>query len=79
MVKREIRQLSTGFYGGGCPHPGIECAVGQLNKLLMHYGCETAGGMKLQASMEFLILELGVTTQPFHLDFDSYKTFPMDS
>lgn len=78
-VKREIRQLGTGFYGGGCPHPGIECSVTQLNKLLMHYGCNTAVGLKLQASMEFLILELGISTQPLQLDFDTHKFFVTDT
>ena len=74
-VKRELRQLSIGFYGGGCPDPGVECAVAQVNKLLMHYGCNTTVGLKLQASMEFLILELGLTDQPLQLDFDRYGMF----
>ena len=74
-VKREIRQLSVGFFGGGCPDPSVECAVGQVNKLLMHYGCNTVVGLQLQASVEFMILELGVTNQPFQLDFERYKKF----
>ena len=35
----KICDTSIGFYGGGCPHVGIECIVAQLNKLMMHYGC----------------------------------------
>ena len=74
-VKREIRQLATGFFGGGCPDPGIECAVGQVNKLLMHYGCDTVVGLNTQASVEFMILELGVSDQPFQLDYERYGKF----
>lgn len=78
-VKRELRQLATGFYGGGCPDPSVECAVAQVNKLLMHYGCNTSVGLKMQASMEFLILELGVSEQPFQLDFARYEKFATHS
>ena len=74
-VKRELRQLATGFYGGGCLDPSVECAVAQVNKLLMHYGCNTVVGLKLQASMEFLILELGISDQPFQLDYSRYEKF----
>jgi hypothetical protein len=35
-VNRELRQLERGFYGVGLPHPGVECLVGQLDKLLTH-------------------------------------------
>lgn len=74
-VKRELRQLATGFYGGGCPDPGVECAVAQVNKLLMHYGCNTTVGLKLQASMEFFIIELGLSAQPFDLEYDRHSKF----
>jgi hypothetical protein len=33
LVRRELRQLERGFYGVGLPHPGVECFIGQLNKL----------------------------------------------
>lgn len=74
-VKREIEQLAMGFFGGGCPDPCVECAVAQVNKLLMHYGCNTPVRLKLQASMEFLILELSMTNQPLQLDFNQYASF----
>jgi hypothetical protein len=35
-VQKELRQLNRGFYGIGLPHPGVECFVAQINKLLMH-------------------------------------------
>ena len=67
-----IRQLDHGFYGAGCPHPGVECLVAQCNKLLMHFGCHTSIGLKMQISLEFLLAELGISFQPFQ---QSYKKF----
>jgi peptidoglycan hydrolase-like protein with peptidoglycan-binding domain len=40
-VKTEARYLGKWFSGSGCPHLGVECLVGQLEKLLTHYGCQT--------------------------------------
>ncbi len=48
----EIHQLGIGVYGRGCPDPIVECAMEQINKLLMHYGCRTVVGVSLQASLE---------------------------
>ena len=71
-ARSEIRQLSRFFYGAGCPHPGVECAVRQVNKLLVHYGCQSNLGLEMKASLELLILELGITTQPLQ---ESYKKY----
>lgn len=30
-----VRQLNGGFYGMGCPHPGIECLAAQITKVLL--------------------------------------------
>jgi hypothetical protein len=62
-VKRELRQLDQGFFGVGLPHPGVECFIGQLNKLLTHYGSSLGLGVHMQVSMEVLIIEGGVSTQ----------------
>ena len=70
-VKKGIRQLSRGFYGAGCPHPGVECLVAQANKLMMHYGCQSSVGLRLQMSMEFLIIELGISLQPLQESYVS--------
>ena len=43
-----LRQLDKGFYGIGCPHPGVECLIGQLNKLLIHYGCNSGLGLEMR-------------------------------
>jgi hypothetical protein len=32
-VRRELRQLNGGFYCVNLLHPGIECLLGQVNKL----------------------------------------------
>jgi hypothetical protein len=70
---RAIRQLGKGFYGVGCPHPGIECFVGQIGKLLMHYGCPSTIGEKLKISYNQLVIELGQSDQPFQESFAIYK------
>jgi hypothetical protein len=47
--------------------------VEQINKLLMHYGCRTVVGVLLQTSMEFLIVELGLSMQPFYINYSRYE------
>ncbi len=46
--------------------------MGQLNKLLMHYGCCTALGTKLQTSLGLLLVELGMSFQPLQLSYADY-------
>ena len=72
MAPKGIRQLDQGFYGAGLPHPGVEAIVEQLNKLLMHYGCRTALGTELQTSIGLLIVELGMSFQPFLLSYTNF-------
>jgi len=68
---KELRMLDIGFGGIGCPHPGIECLVEQLNKLAMH----SSIGLALQSSMELFILELGLAaSQPFSMPFKKYSS-----
>jgi hypothetical protein len=67
-----LRQLDRGFYGIGCPHPGVECFIAQATKLLIHYGCQSGSGIQLQVSLELLIVELGVSSQPFQEVFSKY-------
>jgi hypothetical protein len=68
-VRTEVRYLGKWFFGSGCPHMGVECLVGQLEKLLTHYGCQTVVGKLLQSSMEMFIIELGMSRQPFRENF----------
>jgi hypothetical protein len=65
LARRGIGQLDLGFYDVGCPHPAIECLIAQLNKLLMHYGNQSCLGLKMQNTMELLVMELGMSLQPF--------------
>jgi hypothetical protein len=70
-ARRGTRQLSTGFYGVGCQHPAIECLVAQLNKLIMHYGSPPCLGINMQTSVELLVIEFGLSIQPFAEDYDA--------
>jgi hypothetical protein len=72
MASKGIQQLDRGFYCAGLPHPGVEAIVEQLNKLLMHYGCRTALGTKLQTSIKLLLVELGMMFQPLQLSYADF-------
>ncbi len=67
-----LRQLDRGFYGAGFPHPEVEATLEEVNKLLMHYGCWTALGTELQTLLVLLVVDLGLSFQPFQV---SYKHF----
>jgi hypothetical protein len=43
---------------------GVEALIAMLNKLLMHYGCDTATGQFMQASYSLFLVELGISLQP---------------
>jgi hypothetical protein len=75
-VRKEVRYLGKSFFGSGCPHLGVECFVGQMEKLLTHYGSQTVVGKLMQSSMELFIIELGMSSQPFAEDYNigSYWT-----
>ena len=70
--RRGLRQVNQGFYGAGFPHPCVKATVEQRNKLLMHYGCHTALGDKLQTLIELLLLDLGLSFQPFSVSYTTY-------
>jgi hypothetical protein len=72
-ANRELIQMDRGFYGCGLPHPGVECFIAQLNKLLTNYGCVSGLGMYLQTSMEIMIVEGGVSTQILSQPFQRYS------
>jgi hypothetical protein len=79
LANRMVWQLNRGFYGVGCPHPGVEAMTLQLTKLLTHYGCDTAVGRLLQVSWELLTIELGMGGQPFRVDFRKYGGWVTES
>jgi hypothetical protein len=73
-VSRDIRQMDRGFYGIGIPHPGVECLVAQINTLHTHYGSSSGLGIHMQASMELLVTEGGVSrTQILAEPFAQYS------
>ncbi len=68
-----LRQMESGFYGIGLPHPGVECFVAQMEKLLIHYGSKSGIGIYMQMSMEMFVTELGVSLQPFTASYLQYR------
>ena len=72
-IRKELRQLDRGFYGCGLPHPGIECLIAQINKLLTNYGCNTGFGIHLQTSMELMVIEGGISNQLLAQPFPRYS------
>ena len=64
--------MGRGFYEISLPHPGVECFVAQINKLLIHYGCSSGLGTHMQVSMEMLIIEGSVSTQILAKPFSWY-------
>jgi hypothetical protein len=71
-AKREIRYLDSGFYGLGYPHWGIETLIEAYKKFYVHYGTTSVLGIQLQATVENLVIELGVSSQPFLQSFQRY-------
>ena len=77
-ARRELRYLDTGFYGLGFPHWGIEAMVEAYKKFYTHYGTSSVVGTQLQMSMEILICELGLSSQPFTLSYKKYSSLATD-
>jgi hypothetical protein len=71
-ANRGIQQLNRSFYGTGFPNPGVEATLKQANKLLMHYGSRAALGMELQTSLELLVIDLGLSFQPFQVSYEHF-------
>jgi hypothetical protein len=56
----------------GCPHPGVECLVAQITKLLIHFGCHSRLGLEMPVLMDLLITELGISAWPLCESFLKY-------
>jgi hypothetical protein len=46
--------------------------VAQITKLLVHYGCRSGLGIQMSITMELLLTELGMSTQPLQELFVAY-------
>ena len=68
LAPKELRTISKGFYD-----IDVECCISQTNKLLMHYGCPSSLGKFMQMSLNFMILEMGISTQPLQESYLRYK------
>ena len=61
------------LWRGLSTRPAIECLIAQLNKLIMHYGNQSCLGLKMQNTVEQLVIELGMSSQPFQEDYGGCK------
>jgi hypothetical protein len=66
--------MDTGFFGVGLPHIGVEALIAMSNKLLMHYGCNTATGRFMRISYSLFYLKLGLLFQPMQELYQKYST-----
>ena len=67
------RTMDRGFYGAGFPHPGVECFVSQITKLLIHFGCRSSLGLFMLVSFELMVIELGLSIQPFQAQYHKFQ------
>jgi len=67
------RTIDSGFFGVGLPHVGVEATIAMTNKMLMHFGCQTATGRFMQISYSLFLLELGMSFQPLQLDYQKHN------
>ena len=72
-VPREVQDMNIGFYGLECTHVVIECFTAQVKKLLMYYGSQSNDGLKLNMSLEYIILELGISAQRLQTSDEKYE------
>ncbi len=68
----ESRTIDLGFYGMRLPHLGVEALITMSNKLLMHYGCNTATGKFMQVRYSLFLVELGISFQPLQKSYSKY-------
>jgi hypothetical protein len=67
------RSVDAGFFGVGLSHLGVEALIAMSNKLLIHYGYDTATGRFMWISFNLFYLELGLSFQPMQESFAKYS------
>jgi hypothetical protein len=66
--------LDRGFFGASLPHPGVECFVAQITKLLTHFGCRSSLGLFMLVSFELMVIEeLGLSMQLFQTQYHKFQ------
>ncbi len=68
------RTIDAVFFGVGLPNLGIEALVATTNKLLMHYGCNTATGKLLQTSYSIFFVKASLSFQPLQESYAQYRS-----
>jgi hypothetical protein len=66
--------MDAGSFGVGLPHLGVEALIAMSNKLLMHYGCDTATGRFMRISYSLFYLKVGLSFQPMQESYQKYST-----
>ncbi len=69
----ESRTIDAGFFGLGLPHFGVEARIVMSNKLIMHYGCNTAVGRFMKASYSLFLVEMGLSLQPLQESYEQHS------
>ncbi len=69
----EGRTIDAGFFGIGLSHLRVEAVIAMTNKLLMHYGCNTATGQLMQTSYLLFFSELGLSFTPLQESYNRYS------
>jgi hypothetical protein len=73
------RSVDVGFFGVGLPHLSVEALIAMSNKLLMHYGCDTATGRFMRISYSLLYLELRLLFQPIQEAYQKHGQLTIHS
>jgi hypothetical protein len=69
----ESRTIDAGFYGIGLPHLGVKALIAMLNKLIVHYRCNTAVGWFMKISYSLFLAEMGLSSQPLQESYERHK------
>ena len=73
LAPRDLRQLSSGSFGVGWSHLGVECLIQKVAKLFTHYGRRSNMGLELKVSLNTLTVEMGVQARPLQQSFKKYS------
>ena len=72
-IKKGWRRIHTTFGGVGLFYLPTEQFICRLNMFLQHYHTSSAISRKLEASLRYLMLQLGCTSCPFELDYTTWS------